>query len=338
MLKPKRLRTAPEDRPLLSVNMITYNHEKYIVQAINSVLMQKVDFTYEIVVGEDCSTDGTRAILLEYKEKYPQIFNLILHEKNVGIARNVQAVDKACRGEYIAVLEGDDYWSDPHKLQIQVDEMRKYPDCHMSFHPAIEIWEDKSRKDERTRRQAEGNRIFTTHEIIKGGGGFCPTASLVLKRDVLDMLPQWFYESPSGDFFTQILGSLHGGALYIDRPMSVYRRNAPGSWSVENKNTARQAQFLTSLLTAFDHLDRFLENKYHDEINVRRSNVYLKLAIAYLRQNKFKEFDHAVTQSKRLRKEKSLKIRIFFYLRKFPRFLKGMWFLQSSIKRAMRIA
>ena len=323
---------------LLSVNMITYNHEKYIAQALDSVLMQKVDFKYEIVVGEDCSTDGTRMILLEYKEKYPHIFNLILHEKNVGAAKNIQAVDRACRGEYIAALEGDDYWTDPHKLQTQVDEMRKYPDCHMSFHPAFEIWEDKSRKNEITGRQAKGNRVFTTREIIKGGGVFCPTASLVFKRDVLDNLPQWFYEAPAGDFFTQIFGSLHGGALYIDRPMSIYRRNTPGSWSMSKINAANSLEkFRKNTLTSFDNLDHYLNNEFHDIINIRRSKEYFKLAILYLQQNKFKECNDAITQSYRLANDKSLKLSTCYYFRRFPRFLQGIWKLKSFIKRYTRI-
>ncbi len=322
---------------LLSVNMITYNHEKYIAQALDSVLMQKVDFKYEIVVGEDCSTDRTRTILLEYKEKYPHIFTLILHEKNVGAAKNVQAVDQACRGEYIAVLEGDDYWTDPNKLQTQVDEMRKYPDCHMSFHPALETWEDKSGESEIARRQAKGNRVFTTHEIIRGGGGLCPTASLVLKKDVLENLPQWFYEAPAGDYFTQIFGSLHGGALYIDRPMSAYRRNVPGSWSLVNTDVTRHEQFLKDLLASFDNLERYLSKEFYDDINMRRSKVYLKLAIMYLQQNKFKECDDAITQSHRLANDKSLKLSTCYYLRKFPRFLQGIWKLKSFIKRYTRI-
>ncbi|WP_345976628.1 glycosyltransferase [Sulfurimonas sp. HSL3-7] len=317
--------------------MLTYNHEKYIAQALDSVLMQKVDFKYEIVVGEDCSTDRTRTILLEYKEKYPHIFKLILHEKNVGAAKNIQAVDRACRGEYIAVLEGDDYWTDPHKLQIQVDEMRKYPDCHMSFHPALEVWEDKRRKNQITGRQAEGNRVFTTREIIKGGGSFCPTASLIFKRDVFDNLPQWFYEAPIGDYFAQIFGSLHGGALYIARPMSVYRRNAPGSWSVTNTHMARQEQYLKDLLVSFDNLECYLDNEFHDDINLKRSKVYLKLAVLYLQQNKFKACHEAITQSHRLANNKSLKLRTCYYLRKFPRFLQGIWKLNFFIKKHTRI-
>ena len=106
---------------LVSVCMITYNHEKYIAQAIDSVIMQKTNFDYEIVIGEDCSTDRTREIVLEYKTKHPDKIKLLLQEKNVGMMQNFIDTLKACSGKYIALLEGDDYWTDPNKLQKQVD-------------------------------------------------------------------------------------------------------------------------------------------------------------------------------------------------------------------------
>ena len=108
------------DRPTVSVAVITYNHEKFIGQAIESVLMQETAFVVELVIGEDCSTDGTRRIVQAYAEKYPNVIRALLPEKNLGMARNYDAVWQACRGKYIAWLEGDDYWRTPQKLQKQV--------------------------------------------------------------------------------------------------------------------------------------------------------------------------------------------------------------------------
>jgi glycosyltransferase involved in cell wall biosynthesis len=115
--------------PKVSVFMITYNHENYITQALESILMQKCDFNFEIVVGEDCSTDKTREILLGYKIKYPKIFKLLLNEKNIGAVRNQINTLKGCRGEFIAICEGDDYWTDPYKLQKQVDFLEANTEC-----------------------------------------------------------------------------------------------------------------------------------------------------------------------------------------------------------------
>ncbi len=105
----------------VSVAIITYGHEKYIKRALDSVIDQEVNFKFEIVIGEDCSPDGTSEILLEYKERYPEMINLVLHKENVGATRNLFDVFQASRGQYIALLEGDDYWIDSNKLKKQVE-------------------------------------------------------------------------------------------------------------------------------------------------------------------------------------------------------------------------
>ena len=115
-------------RPLVSVGVMTYNHEKYIAKAIESVIMQEVNFKYEIVIAEDCSTDRTRDIVIEYQKKYPDLIRLILHEQNVGMKANSNILRRSCRGIYRANLEGDDFWIDPCKLQKQVDFLEQNQD------------------------------------------------------------------------------------------------------------------------------------------------------------------------------------------------------------------
>src|SRR5580704_17934239 len=113
----------------LSVATITYNHEQFIGQAIESVLAQKVNFDYEVVIGEDCSTDGTRAVILDFQRRYPDRIVASFRERNIGAMRNAEATFAACRGEYVALLEADDYWTCEVKLQKQVDFMDAHPDC-----------------------------------------------------------------------------------------------------------------------------------------------------------------------------------------------------------------
>jgi len=127
------------EKPLVSVHMITYNHEKFIAQAIEGVLMQKTDFPFELIIGEDCSTDRTREIVVDYANRYPEIIKPILHEKNVGAKANSKSVREACTGKYVAVCEGDDYWIDPLKLQKQVDFMESHPNFSMCFHRAKKV-------------------------------------------------------------------------------------------------------------------------------------------------------------------------------------------------------
>jgi glycosyltransferase involved in cell wall biosynthesis len=114
--------------PLVSVHMITYNHEPYIAQAIEGVLIQETDFPIELVIGEDCSTDRTHEIVLDYQRKHPEIIRVIISDKNVGMRKNGQRTQKACRGKYIAYCDGDDYWTDPYKIQKQADFLKANPD------------------------------------------------------------------------------------------------------------------------------------------------------------------------------------------------------------------
>ena len=127
-----------EHTPLVTVLVTTYNQEKYIAQALDSVLAQKTDFPFEIYVSEDCGTDGTRDILKEYARRYPQIIRLNLREKNVGISRNWYEGLCAARGDYVCTLEGDDWWLDDHKLQKQVDFLRSHPDYAAVSHTILQ--------------------------------------------------------------------------------------------------------------------------------------------------------------------------------------------------------
>lgn len=115
--------------PLVSVHMITYNHAPYIAQAIEGVLMQDTDFPFELVIGEDCSTDGTRDIIAKYRDKYPEVIRVITSGVNVGAAENNSRTLKACRGKYIAYCEGDDFWHRIDKLQLQVEYLEGHPEC-----------------------------------------------------------------------------------------------------------------------------------------------------------------------------------------------------------------
>lgn len=111
----------------VSVIVLSYNHERYITQALDSILMQKTDYRYEILIGDDCSQDRTAEILKEYQRKYPDVIRLFLWEKNLGAARNSYELLTRAKGRYLATCEGDDYWTDPKKLQIQVDFLEKNP-------------------------------------------------------------------------------------------------------------------------------------------------------------------------------------------------------------------
>ncbi len=113
--------------------MITYNHSAYVAQAIDGILMQQADFDFELVIGEDFSTDNTRAICEDYASKYPQIIKLLPAEKNLGMMPNFVRTLKACKGLYVALCEGDDYWTDKNKLKIQIENLQKNSKYSFSF-------------------------------------------------------------------------------------------------------------------------------------------------------------------------------------------------------------
>jgi glycosyltransferase involved in cell wall biosynthesis len=138
---PLSIAHSPLNKPLVSVCIITYNHAPYIAQTLDSVLAQKTDFPFEIVIGEDASPDSTRAICKEYEAKYPHIIRVLDTEKNMGVVPNFIRTAKACEGKYIAVLEGDDYWIDDYKLQKQAEILEEEDLCVMCFTGRKEYYE-----------------------------------------------------------------------------------------------------------------------------------------------------------------------------------------------------
>lgn len=218
--------------PIVSVMMTTYNHAATIAQAVASVAAQVVDFSLELVVGEDCSTDETRPILLDLAARYPDLLRLRLRPTNWGRRRNWVDVLQACQGEFVAVLEGDDYWTAPHKLQRQVDFMRANPRCALCFHPVWKLDETQGGK----RREFRPNLpqpFYTLADLCRGN--FIATCSVMFRNHLYAPLPEWYATIPAGDWPLHILNAYHGDIGYVDELMGVHRIHPGGVWS------ARQA-------------------------------------------------------------------------------------------------
>jgi len=220
--------------PKVSVAMITYNHGKFIAQAIEGVLMQETDFQVELVIGEDCSTDDTRKIVQEYAARYPQIIRALLPAQNMGAQKNAFAVFSACRGEYIAMLEGDDYWTDSAKLSRQVDLMGSNPEMSFCFHPIIEFDETLGR--ETVVFPAEDPRNFKdiVEELIRWN--FIPSNSRLLRRSKIPVFDNHFQNLKLGDWPTSIMMSLNGKIGYLPQKMAVYRRHPNSTWSSKGQD------------------------------------------------------------------------------------------------------
>jgi glycosyltransferase involved in cell wall biosynthesis len=221
--------------PLISVCMITYNQEKYISQAIEGILIQKTNFPIELVIGEDCSTDRTRAICLEYQEKSPKIIKLLLPEKNLGMAQNLVKTLSAGTGKYIAFCEGDDYWIDPYKLQKQVDFLENYSSTTYLFTNRKIVYENSLMQTTKTIISKSKNQIYTTKDILSG---FNPgIQSVCFRRENLNFtLLKEYITTINGDRLLPYLLSLEGKIRCLSDVTAVYRLTGQGVFSSISQN------------------------------------------------------------------------------------------------------
>lgn len=220
--------------PLLSVCLITYNHAAYIRQAIEGVLMQKTTFDFDLFIADDCSTDGTRQILLEYKAKFPTKIHLILQETNVGPARNWIRLIESPTSKYIAYLEGDDYWTDAAKLQRQVDVLESRSDIVLVYHNTA----DQSEQGTILKYSDPLPTIQTFKDFT-----FCLYARSVsiVFRNQRKKLPIQFRTIKLGDWSFSLYLLENGNAFYIHDAMAVYRIHSNGAWNSTSprENTKR---------------------------------------------------------------------------------------------------
>ena len=246
--------------PVVSVHMITYNHEPYIRRAIEGVMMQNTDFEFELVIGEDCSKDKTREICFELQKKYPDKIRVLWWHENVSkFGGNARRVTARCRGEFIALCEGDDYWIDPFKLQKQVHVMRQFPSVTMSFTGSqiytvvdgqMQHWEcDAYCPGIINGRQFAYFNIFGK-DYIRGTGaeGFVMTATVMYRaKSLLKESAQYGgsrWRLTVGDTQMSILGGLSGDIYYLNDITSVYRRTPTGAMATNGYRVCRDSDLI----------------------------------------------------------------------------------------------
>lgn len=210
--------------------MATYQHEPFLAQAIESVLMQQTNFDFELVIGEDCSADRTREIAVAFAERHPGKVRLLLQEKNVGLTRNLSQTVSACSGEYVAWLEGDDYWTSPHKLQRQADYLDANRDCAWCFTRADVVDEKGTLLDVPPAVRVVQAK-YTLSEYLRRI--FQPRACTVMFRHRLfGHFPEWFYPLPTADMPLHVMNAQHGDIGFVDEVMAAYRIHPGGVWSM----------------------------------------------------------------------------------------------------------
>lgn len=220
--------------PLVSICCITYNHEKYIAEALNGFLMQKTNFEYEIIIGEDCSTDLTKSIIEDYCQKYPGRIKLITYKKNIGGIRNQVETFNLSKGKYVAMCDGDDYWTDPLKLQKQVDFMESHPKYVICCHYTRVINDEGELVYE---NPSPVSLEFDYEDILLGKKEETRICSLMVKNNPeikKICLEDWYYKTFGADTFLKLYATANTKEkIYvIPEVMAVYRLHKDGVYSL----------------------------------------------------------------------------------------------------------
>lgn len=245
--------------PAASVLLITYNHEKYVRQALDSVLMQKADFAFEVVAADDCSQDSTPDILREYQANNPAI-RVLPTERHLGITRNYKRGFDACRGEYVAVIEGDDYWISPRKLEALCAFLREHPECPFCFHRVIRLDEGSEHSAVYPKFTADAQSNPLTASLLAREnfiGGF---STCVYRRAAVAALDPTLWGMRVREWLFNIVVAQQGTIGYVPEIMSVYRAH-PGGLSSQ-KTPAEQAPELLELVEAYN---KYLGFKFDEE-------------------------------------------------------------------------
>jgi glycosyltransferase involved in cell wall biosynthesis len=217
-------------KPKVSVISITYNHEKYIREALDGFVAQKTDFNIEVIVADDASTDKTPSIIREYAKKYPNVFKPILREKNIGAVKNFYGAIRAAKGNYIALCEGDDYWTNPRKLQIQANFMDRHPKYAICFH-SVRVFFEEDEVGESIFPATRNRTEFTIESLLNDN--YIQTNSVMYRAQDYQKMPEHILPL---DWYLHLYHAQFGKIGFINEVMSAYRRHPEGLWWSAHNN------------------------------------------------------------------------------------------------------
>ena len=251
----------------LSVLVPTFNHGRFIEKMLEGALMQETDFSFDIIVGDDASIDDNALIIREFAQKYPSKIKAFLHAKNLGPTEpremggknNVGFLFSQSKSEYIALCEGDDYWTDPQKLQKQVNFLDKNLDYSLCHHQMDVIYEDNS-PTHPFNIDSQSDTSFI-NDLLRDSTWFLGTASTVFRNVFTKGMPDWWWKTASGDLGIFIEVARFGKIKYLPETMGVYRKHRGG---MTNIHTPKNRFFLQNRMEMFQCLDDYLNFKYSD--------------------------------------------------------------------------
>lgn len=294
---------------IVSISVVTFNHKDYIKQCLDGILIQQTDFPFEIILGEDESSDGTREICIEYANNFPDKIKLFLRKREDVIYINGNPTGrfnfmenlKACTGKYIALCEGDDYWTDPLKLQKQVDFLDKNPDYAVCFHNVNLLNTREWNHSVFPMHTNLKKDSFTTNDIISQW--FIPTVSILYRQYKDFELPSWFQYCASGDIPLLLLLSLEGKFKYLDEIMGCYRIHDKGI-SVTHNGYFKAF----SMIYIYQNFNVYTNFKYKKKINEEMIYEVRRYLPEIQELHKLKE--------ENLKNKKSLLLKVYHKIRK----------------------
>ena len=286
---------------MVSVGMITYNHEEYIAKALDSILMQKVNFKYEIIIGDDASPDNTQSIIKRYADKYPEIIKPILRIKNIGGCDNYIDVKEKCQGKYYITLEGDDYWTDENKLQLQVDFLENHPE-----YIGVSHWCDVvNRKGEITNEFHNKDKVFnfkkdiyTLNDFKKGQVAGHTTTYLYrnIYRDAkYDYTKIYKNVTLVGDRTEQMILSLMGKIFCMHRIMSHYRYVIEENGTSYSSTVKNRNQCLDWFLF-YSKLEQYAKEVMDKKVSFRRMKCYFYSYAVFTMKNNPSDINREIAE------------------------------------------
>lgn len=266
--------------PLLSVLIITYNHEQYIEQTLESVVTQKTAFPFEIVIGDDASTDGTRSLCEAYIKKYPHLIRLLPATKNLGVVPNYIRTLNACDGKYIAHLDGDDYWIDPNKLQKQVDRLEIDPHLTICYTGRKVYYETNNQFCEII--DGEDNKRYYVEDFANNT--FFHLSTIVFRRPTDKKITQYlatFKHIVDRPLSIILLAEMGGYAVKIPDICTLFRMNDNSTFTPikETQKLKRANDMYLQLIALYPHLSK----NFNHHLNVA---AYFMLRDAYRKKDK----------------------------------------------------
>lgn len=274
------------ERKEVTVYCLAYNHEKYIAECIESVVNQKTSFSFQLVIHDDASTDNTQKIIMNYQKKYPDIIIPIFQDANQyskGIKIYKEFIEPSIDTEYIAVCEGDDFWSDNYKLQMQYDYMQNNPDCSLCVHNTERVDEDGTPK-KIFFNSSMNDREYDAHDIIeaKGGGLFHTSSFFYRYSDRLNM-PNEFIMKGAGDYSLSIYLSTIGKVHYIGKVMSCYRDGSNNSWVQRQlRSIEKQVNTNSRIINYLIQIKELTSSEFNESFNSAISKYEYANAILLL--------------------------------------------------------